>query len=219
VIVPCAELRAILAPAFAPCFSFAGACRVARWNPRAGQIPRGFIGATEGLTEVRLILLLAEPGGGFSDESYATTASPDAYIEAAVMTAYRALSEKRTPFHANLRYVLDQCWPGDDLDEQLRKTWITETYLCSAENSAGSVPPLAEQACADTYLARQFAILPGRPIIALGGKAQRRVGRRARVIPAFAVGLPGANQRGARPSWAAAAAVARQQLGLAPAHG
>ncbi|MEK6206937.1 MAG: hypothetical protein AABM32_04785 [Chloroflexota bacterium] len=43
--VPCAELRAILAPAFAPCVAFGGACQTARWAPADGQIPRGFIGA------------------------------------------------------------------------------------------------------------------------------------------------------------------------------
>lgn len=90
---------------------------------------------------MQLILLLAGPGNGFSDESYPTTAGPDEYIHAAVTTAFEALSNRRTKFHSNMRYVLDQCWPGDDLDDQLRKTWITETYLCSAPFSTGKVPP------------------------------------------------------------------------------
>ncbi len=204
----------MLTPAYAPCVAFRGACHGAEWNPARGRIPRGFVGASRTLRDVRLIILLAEPGGGFDDESYPEAATSEEYIGLAVTTAYEALRDRRSTFHANLRFVLDQCWPDETLDEQLAHTWITETYLCSARQTAGPVPPLAQQACAETYLTRQLKLLPGHPIIALGGKATRRTGRHASVISAYAVGLPGANSPRARPSWIAAAARARQLLEL-----
>ena len=212
--LPCGELREVLAPAYAPCVAFRHICTKAEWNPARGHVPRGFVGATGSLRDVQLIVLVAEPGGGFSDETYPTSASAQEYISRTVATAYGALRDRRSSFHSNLRFVLDNCWPGESLDEQLRRTWITETYLCSAEKTAGEVPPIAERTCVESYLVRQFALLPGRPIIALGGKAERRVGYRAHVISAFAVGKPGSNSPRAQPSWVAAAAEARRQLGL-----
>src|SRR4051812_46161146 len=56
------SLKSVLAAAFQPCPGFSGACSAMRWNPAAGHVPRGFFGATGTLEEVRLVLILSEPG-------------------------------------------------------------------------------------------------------------------------------------------------------------
>jgi len=213
--VPCPELRAVLTPAYVPCASFTGECSAyARWSPSTGHIPRGFVGALGALEEVRLILIVAEPGDPFVTETYPEQLSPDAYISLVCRTAYDALAANRTAFHRNLRYLLDRCWPGEDLDAQLRKTWITESFLCSAARETAVVPRVAEISCARRYLAAQLALLKGRPVITLGGKATQRTAPYAVAINAFAAAPPGGNRRVARPSWDAAAALARRKLGL-----
>jgi hypothetical protein len=56
------------------------------------------------------------------------------------------------------------------LARQLRKTWITEAYLCSARVEGGHVRALSERTCAHDYLLRQLRLLRDRAIVALGGK-------------------------------------------------
>ena len=58
----CPELLKIIEPAYAPCAHFTGACRTLRWDPGRGHIPRGFLGATGRLEDVKLVLVFAEPG-------------------------------------------------------------------------------------------------------------------------------------------------------------
>ena len=121
-----------------------------------------------------------------------------------------------------MRTILALLLPDGSLDEQLRRAWISETYLCSAPTEGGSVPVGAVSACGARYLARQLNLLPGRPVIALGSsKAQRRVRRLAdavagleeRLIDAWAASPPGANNPAARQSWENAAIRAREMMG------
>jgi len=68
---PCAELRELLLPAYAPCRHFDGNCHcVARWDPGKGHVPRGFVGALGSLDEVKLVLVAAEPGDPLPGETY-----------------------------------------------------------------------------------------------------------------------------------------------------
>ena len=50
----------------------------------------------------------------------------------------------------------------------------------------------------------EFALLPGGPIIALGGKAQHRGSRRVDVISGYALDSPGLNRPATWPTWNAA---------------
>ena len=43
-------------------------------------------------------------------------------------------------FHRNIRDILNDCWPGLSFKEQLRRTWVTESVLCSASVECGSIP-------------------------------------------------------------------------------
>jgi hypothetical protein len=80
-----------------------------------------------------------------------------------------------TPFHRNMRRILDAFWPNEILDAQLRKTWTTNAVLCPAEVSGGKHLARVEQACTQTYLARQLALFPNAFVMALGGKARDRM--------------------------------------------
>ena len=65
--LPSQELIDVLEPAYAPCSGFSDKCRgVARWCPAAGHFPRGFIGAFGDLDEVKVVIVVAEPGDPFS---------------------------------------------------------------------------------------------------------------------------------------------------------
>lgn len=41
--------------------------------------------------------------------------------------------------HRNARVLFERCWPGLPLEQRLRRVWITESVLCSAEVSSGPV--------------------------------------------------------------------------------
>ncbi len=43
-------------------------------------------------------------------------------------------------FHRNLTKLIDLCWPDMDFEEQMCKTWITDSCLCSSKKDGASVP-------------------------------------------------------------------------------
>jgi hypothetical protein len=180
---PCPELREILLDAYAPCKCFqhlGGPCE-ARWSPTAGHIPRGFIGATGKIEEVQLVLIAAEPGNPLSTESYVSS-DPDAYLDE---VCERKISYLKNPnsddgFSRNFRKVLDMCWESNSLEDQLKRVWLTDSYLCSAKKESGSVATASWRACAEVYLRRQLLLFQQRTnclFVACGGKAQERVSR------------------------------------------
>jgi hypothetical protein len=198
--LPCPELAEVLLDAYAPCPEFDDRCPAARWAPRQGHVPRGFIGALGRLDEVKLVLLMAEPGNPLPGESHD---GPDARskMESTCAHTFKLLQAHPGSVHRNLRYILNRCWPERPLREQLKRTWITESYLCSAGLITGPVPSGSVNACFSRYLRRELELLEGRVIVALGGKAQARIRSGVRYHPAFAVGAPGCNFAGAKPSW------------------
>jgi uracil-DNA glycosylase len=180
-----------------------------RWAPDQGHVPRGFCGATGALEEVQLVLVVAEPGDPQPVERYA--AGPEACLDAAYGYAYEALRTGLDVFHRNLRRVLDLCWPATSFEEQLRRTWITESVLCSALVECGPVASGPERACRTRYLEAQLALLPHAVVVALGAKAQHRLRGLPGVLSASAVAPPGCNHPRARASWAAVAELVRQR--------
>ena len=169
---PNERLVKILRPAYRPCPGFKGACKcIAKWKPNAGHVPRGFIGALGRLNEVKVVILLSEPGDPHRPETYR---GPDKLEQTCVYT-FKALSEKTDPFHKRLRALFDLLFPDLPLKDQLRRVWVTQTYLCSAPKESERVCADAEDECSKRYLTRQLDLLRGRPVIALGcSKAYRR---------------------------------------------
>ena len=215
---PNEKLVEILRPAYRPCPGFKGACKcTAKWKPNAGHVPRGFIGALGRLNEVKVVLLVNEPGDPHSrnDADLKEAYRGPNKLEQTCEYTFRVLNYGTDPFHRNLKYMLSRLFPGLSLKSQLKKAWVTETYLCSAPKEGASIPTKAEKECASRYLARQLELLDGLPVIALGGKAYKRAKR----IPgvrnlkkAYAVAPPGCNFKPARPSWDAAAEWAKARF-------
>jgi len=211
--LPCKEIRAILQPTFYPCFAFKGNCESMRWLPQVGHVPRGFLGATGKRNEVELVLIVAEPGNPYSatpGEHYGTEhfrpgSSPEELLRGVCRFTYTCFRDHTDPFHANVRSILDACWPKLSFDERLRHTWITESVLCSAKGGAGTnVPAIVERTCGEDYLKQQLELFPKATIAALGGKAQarlRRLGVKRPFLCCGSVAPPGCWQPKVRHSW------------------
>ena len=197
---PHPALAEILRPAHARSARF-GTCPQAVWQPGHGHVPRGVLGATGDLKEVRAILVFAEPGGVYPGDSY-PDAGPDDLLAATIAATFQSFAASRDLFHRNIRWFIDQIAPGRPFAEQLRSVWLTEGRLCSVTQEIGG---LRDRSCADRYLARQVQLMPQATVVGFGGKAQaylRALG--IRHVAAYALAPPGANHRPARPSWEAA---------------
>lgn len=170
-----------LMPAYAPCEGFNGSCAgVCVWEPDRGVVPCAFGGAKGALSEVRLVIVTAEPSDPPDDCVYRgnpreMVARSLAIFERSMRSGDLGRSGRPTQFHRRMRRILDLFWPNLDLDDQLRRTWTTNAVLCPAPVIAGAHPPRVEQACAARFLAPQLALLPQAFILALGGKAARRI--------------------------------------------
>lgn len=203
------ELKEILLPAYGPCEGFSSTCGNMRWSPSEGHVPRGFLGAHGRLNEVELVLVFAEPGDPHDDEFHSG-------IGSAYEKAMRAFSEGTDLFHKNVRLILDLCWPKMTFEEQMKKTWMTESVLCSAPVESGHVGAACERNCASRYLAPQIELLNRCVIAALGSKARdrmRAIGIKS-FIPAVAAAPPGCNLKHARASWQAIADEIHRRNGI-----
>ena len=80
-----------------------------RWNPPAGHVPRGFLGAAGDLSEVELVLVFAEPGDPHFGECHTGLKSAYDY-------ATYGFGTGKDLFHRNVRHILDLCWPGGRLN-------------------------------------------------------------------------------------------------------
>jgi len=173
-----------------------------RWNPESGHTPRGYVGASHNLSDVRLVVCMAEPGNPRADEWYDVEDASQA-IQQVLSGVSGAITEGASAFHRNLRFILDCCWPGVPLTEQLQQPWITETTLCSAPVSTGSILRKVENECINRYLKAQLAIFSNPFKLALGRKAESRM-RAAGVVPDFvarAAGLPMGHRVEAEKQW------------------
>ena len=211
---PARELYDVLLPAYGPCPGFESTCKdIARWNPRGGHVPRGFAGALSTLEEVEVVLIVAEPGDPYDSDPISPTLTLDGMLNQTCEDTFEHYRDGVDPFHRNMRFLLDLIFPNIRFEEQLKKAWITESYLCSALQEGGNVPAKAWRGCAERYLTQQLSLFQGLPVIALGGKAQQRASRYApNLIKAYAIAPPGSNHKPARPSWIAAAAQAREMI-------
>ncbi len=209
--LPHSSVLKILEPAYAPCDSFRGVCRKMRWEPGAGHAPRGYAGAVGDPSDVKLVLVTAEPGDPYEHESYKSR-SPAEMAAQVSEFQYEIYKTSKDLFHKNLRGLIDLFWPGLDFDEQMRHTWITDSVLCSASREGASVPNCVVHTCRSNYLDKQLKLFQNAMIVALGGKARRRLGTISKdgfqllkgwpkVVHAYSVAPPGCNFRKAKQTW------------------
>lgn len=207
---PHPELFSSLLRAYQPCSSF-GKCREAEWEPAKGLIPRGFLGATGDLSDVEVVMVLAEPGHPHQGEAYSHCVEAADFPRAARDHAYECFKTGKDLLHRNVRWFWGQLWPDQTFDDQLRRVWVTEGRLCSIRDEIGDV---RDSTCSSIYLKRQLALLPKATVVAFGGKAQRYLKALGHVhLKAWALSPPGANNPQAKASWnnAIAEIVARRQ--------
>jgi|TARA_B100000315_G_scaffold247561_1_gene276416 hypothetical protein len=205
--LPCEELLEILKPAYVPCKNFDGICKdkIIGWNPSTGNVPRGYCGAFGDIKDVKLVLVVAEPSNPKDDEKY-TSSNDNDYVFQVSKYVFDCYNDNRSPMHKNVRYIINKCFPDiTSFEEQLKKVWITETVLCSANQSTGKIDGECAKACVSTYLEKQLELLSHAYVILLGGKSHQRVGyffeTKNNVSYANAVGLPGANTKESKESW------------------
>ncbi len=211
---PAPTVQALLRSAYEPCVGFADACRSAKWNPAEGHVPRGFCGAIGEPEEVRLVLVCAEPGDPHASESHVGDGSPAGRLSSVSSYTWACFAHGKDQFHRNIRELLNLCWPRLMFEQQMRKTWITDSVLCSASRECGPVGRRMEQECAKRYLAPQVRKFQGALVVALGRKADERL-RRAGITGveyAYSVAPPGCNLRPARDSWARIAGLVRDRF-------
>jgi hypothetical protein len=208
-VMPNPRISAILSPAYEPCPEFAMACRKMRWQPERGHVPRGFAGATGELSEVELVLVVAEPGEPIEARD-AISGDPMEFVFRDAMHSFRI---GRDLFHRNVRKILNFCWPAMPFDLVMRKVWLTESVLCSATVSAGPVPRSTCRACGERYFLAQLKLFPTALVVALGTKASDRLTSLGveGFISAWSVAPPGCNRKEAAQSWQRVAETLKQR--------
>ncbi len=221
--LPTTEILNVLKPAYEPCVKFGRECiKTATWAPQRGHVPRGFLGATGGVEDIKLVLLVAEPGNPHKDSQFQSGVTARSFITKTITDTYACFRDQTDTFHGNMRRILDLAFPDYILEDQLRRVWITNTYLCSAPRETEYVPAKSWKACGSTYLKAQLELLSGRPVIALGDKAYTRAKSLANSIPdldrrlfkGYAASPPGCNRSHAYPSWCKAVEQSRTILGF-----
>lgn len=211
---PTPIVLALLRSAYDPCVGFAGACASARWNPAGRHVPRGFCGAVGEPEDVRSVLVCAEPGDPHASESDVDDRTPAGRLSSVSKYAWECFAHGKDQFHRNVRELLDLCWPTLTFEKQMRKTWITDSVLCSALKECGPVERRMERECATRYLVPQLRQFRGAIVVALGRKAQERL-HRASISDAeyaYSVAPPGCSQKPARASWEKIANLVRDRF-------
>ena len=195
-----------LLPAHSPCVHFGRACSEMRWDPANGHVPRGFCGGTGALKDVVLVLVTAEPGDPLPGEAHTGDT-----VASALTTSLECLREPATPFHKNIRVILDLCFPQMPFEQQLRHVWRTNSVLCSAKVECGPMSRAVERTCITTYLSEQLALIPHALVAALGVKARRRLLEHG--IDAFSALHPSSRVSNAKKlkSWSALALALHQR--------
>lgn len=176
--LPCKELTKVLLPAYTKCCILKTNCTELRFDLTLGHFPRGFCGAFGSLADVKLVLVLAEPGTPNPiDHGVPLKTPPHNLLEDNTVGVFDVIKENKGTrnFHGNVGIILDECWPGLSLEEQFARTWMTESVLCSAKSAVAQIPRTIELACGETYLRRQLDLLPNAFVVALGGKARSRM--------------------------------------------
>ncbi len=210
-IYPNAKLISVLKRAYAPrCPHFSshgGSCPESTWEPQCGHVPRGFLGATGALEEVRVVMVLAEPGNPQHSEEYDSNLDSEGMLKSTVKFVHQCYDRRCGKLHSHARWFLDCLYPKLEFEEQLRRVWITESRLCSLNESAGQGRLELYWRCEDHYLAEQLKLLSHADVVAFGGKARatvRRLRKRQpirQVIEAFALSPRPSQLDDAHHSW------------------
>jgi len=175
------KLAAILNPAYRPCPHLGGACKDLVWDPEHGRVPRGYFGAPCSVSDIELVIVLAEPSSPVEtkdrkeDYSWLADCADIASAMADCLTKRFLNRDSNDVFARNLASIIQHCWTPLDLETAIQRTWVTESVLCSAKNPCDPILPEAERTCGENYLVRELRLFPTAFLVALGRKAQNRL--------------------------------------------
>ena len=205
-VYPNEKLIDALTPAYGPCrhmLTHGGGCPESQWSPAAGHVPRGFLGATGELDEVELVMVLAEPGNPKRTENYVGSLAPADLLRRVVDFVHWTYANRDGTVQCVVRWFLDRRFHGMDFDHQLRRVWITQSRLCSLDESGASARTSLYTRCESHYLVAQLRLFPSVPIVAFGGKAQSALRRLKVDVPVFEVPHPSArgSEESRRSEW------------------
>ena len=176
-----------------------------RWDFHAGYAPLYLKGNWEQPSNVKLVLMLAEPGRPDDNERFST--DPDKWIRQAVLSPaqcapFRTEHQDRS-FQHRIEWFLDAC--GFDLHNSHR-TWsrivISNTFWLRVASRQGSArqawasqaPRQAEAYFIERYLGPMLRCFPHAAIVGAGKKAHSRLSRTGvRWIRIGALAPPGCN--------------------------
>jgi hypothetical protein len=169
------KLKDIILPAYNKCTGFGGICKdYVIWDPKNGHIPRGYCGALGRIEEVKLVLVMAEPGNPSNQEKYFGPTQEDYLQEHINYVSFK----NGNKFHSNVRLILSLCFPDMEFSEIFKKVWITESVLCSTgpdKSSTGTVPKCVVKECGNRYLKAQRQLFENAYWVAVGAKARNRM--------------------------------------------
>ena len=149
-------------------------------------------------------MVFSESGHPHAQERYNTKSTPEQLLNESLSYVYECFASGTDAFHRNARWFIDQLYPNQSFDQQLRRVWLTEGRLCSIAKEIGST---TDRTCSSSYLVHQISALPNAVVVAFGRKAQHYLkGLKVDFIKAYALSPPGANHKPAKPSWEAAIA-------------
>ena len=112
------------------------------------------------LAEVEFVIVLAEPGNPKPAEGYLGSVAPAALVRRVVDFVHGTHVERDGAVQCIVRWFLKRRFPGMDFDEQLRRVWITQSRLCSLNQSGASYREPLYLLCRDDYLAAQLQLFP-----------------------------------------------------------
>ena len=194
-----------------------------RWDFDAGYAPLYLKGNWEQPERVKLVLMLAEPGGPDEYESFST--NPDDWFREAVLSPAHCkpfgTERQDRVFQQRIEWFLSEC--GFDLSES-HQVWsqivISNTFWLRVAGRQGrdrqawasSAPKEAERYFIEQYLAPMLRCFPRADIVGAGGKAHARLAKTGvQWVKIGALAPPGCNQRRVRARQAEIAAKLRNK--------
>jgi len=151
------------------------------WQPERGFVPCSFFGAFGEPDEVQLVIVIAEPSNNPLETFPADAKGPE-LLTAVTENSYQHVVNGAEPYHQRLRRILELLLGSSSLPEQLRRTWVMSSVLCSIPkplSSTSEVPSGVEARCSSSYLFPALRLFRNAEVVALGTKAYNRLQRLA----------------------------------------
>lgn len=149
-----------------------GICAEAKYEPENGHVPRGYLGATGALEEVKVVIMLKEPGHPHSIEQHIGS-NPEDVLFSTIEYSYGCYDSRKDQLHKNVRDFIDALFPELTFDEQLKKVWITQSRLCSIDDEIGNIAISERRRCLQYNIVEQIKLLPNSEVVISGDASQK----------------------------------------------